>query len=87
MTQDTRTISSVDTRLALEDSVADLLHVLTAEAPPMEDRLYAQAWVFDKLWVEINRAVARGQQHFDKETIEPDEFARPIEVVHDTIRR
>lgn len=84
---DTRTISSVDTRLALEDSIADLLHVLNAEAPPMSDHLYSQVWVFDNLWAEINRAVARGQQHFDKETIDPDEFATPVTVVRETIRR
>lgn len=88
MPKETRTISSVDTRLMLEDAVADLLHVLNTEIPDeIDDPLYGQVWVFDQLWAEIKIAVARGQQHFDKETIDPDEFATPIEVVYETLRK
>ena len=74
-----REIDAIRVRLDLMDSIADLLHVLNAEGEGVtEDPLHRSAWVFDQLWNEVHVAVAAGQGHYIKESIEPDEFAREL---------
>lgn len=78
-----REIDAIRVRLDLMDSIADLLHVLNAEAEGVvDDQLNRSAWVFNELWNEIHVAVAAGQGHYIKEAIEPDEFARELIIVN-----
>ena len=82
-----RKVFSIDVRNDLVYAIADLFHVLQSEIPEsIEDEMFQQVWVFDQIWKEVNTAVARGQEHYVKDAVEPDEFAEEIVVIDDNER-
>jgi len=75
------TIDAIDVRLDLMYALADLFHVLYAEAPSsMGQGLERDSWVFDRIWTEVAIALAGAFGHYFKDAIEPDEFARAVVV-------
>lgn len=82
-----RDVFSIDVRNSLTDAVADMFHVLQSEVPEeINDDLYREMWVFDQIWKEVREAVSKGQAHYIKDAVEPDEYARPVRVINDNER-
>lgn len=79
-----RIITSTRARLDLMDAIADMMHVVRAEAPPESDpdsaELSRELYAFNAIWSELDHGVSKAQGHYELEAINPDAYAGEIEV-------
>ena len=79
-----RIITSTRARLDLMDAIADMMHVVRAEAPVDSDpdlvELGRELYAFNAIWSELDEGVSRAQGHYEAEAVNPDKYAGEIEV-------